>query len=225
MAASPGTPFQLVEATPFQTGQSLPGAKLYFYETGTTTDQAVYTTPALAVTHSQPVEADSDGFFPAIYLNSGSGLDYRARLTTAADVQVWQYDNVQRYVENFDTDTFECTYTGFSADPAGTTATWYRFGRLIQLSLPIGTGTSNSTSFGIAGLPASIRPTTTQYCHVPFATDNSGAVAAGAIVSVTSASSMTIALNTGAYSATSWTGSGTKGLTTDATIWYRVEDA
>lgn len=47
----------------------LPGAKLYFYTTGTTTPEDVYTTSALSVAHSNPVEADSAGNFPAIYLD------------------------------------------------------------------------------------------------------------------------------------------------------------
>lgn len=54
----------------------LPGAKLYFYTTGTTTPADVYTTSALSVAHSNPVVADSAGLFPAIYLDPE--VTYRA---------------------------------------------------------------------------------------------------------------------------------------------------
>ena len=217
-----GTSFQLLEPTPFETGQSLPSAQLYFYQTGTTTDQAVYTSADLSTAHAQPVVADSDGLFPAIYLNPDATADYRVRLLDSDSNQVWQYDSVQRYSENFDTDTFEVTYGGFSADPSATTATYYRFGRLVLIELPVGTGTSNSTSFSISGLPAAIRPASTQYAHVPFAEDNGSANSGGAVVQVQNASQMNVALNDGSYAAASWTNSSTKGLTTYAPVWYRL---
>jgi hypothetical protein len=54
----------------------LSGAKLFFYATGGTTPADVYTTSALNVAHSNPVEADSSGLFPAIYLDPE--VTYRA---------------------------------------------------------------------------------------------------------------------------------------------------
>lgn len=69
------------------------GDKLYFYQTGTSTPQDVFTTPLLNTPLDNPVEADADGFFPVIYLDGG-GPDYRVELTDADDVQVWQKDNV-----------------------------------------------------------------------------------------------------------------------------------
>lgn len=217
-----GTPFFLLEQTPFDAGQSVPGAELYFYQTGTTTDQSVYTTPDLSAAHSQPVTADASGFFDPIYLNPNASVDYRARLEDGDGNLIWQRDAVPRFRENFQTDTFEVTYVGFSSDPANTTATWFQIGRLIYLSLPIGTGTSNSTQFTMSGLPSAIRPATTQYGFVPYAEDNSAFSTAS--IRVTNSSVISLAPGGAAYDLSGWTNSGTKGLVQDASIIYRLSD-
>jgi hypothetical protein len=66
-------------------GILLPGSKLYFYQTNTSTPQAVYTDVDLDVAHSQPVESNGAGRFPAIYLDPGLP-NYRILLTDSADV-------------------------------------------------------------------------------------------------------------------------------------------
>ena len=73
--------------------QSLPGAKLYFYISGTTTPQNTYQDVALATPHANPVIADSSGYFAPIYLNP-SLPNYRMKLTTSADVLIVQYDDI-----------------------------------------------------------------------------------------------------------------------------------
>lgn len=73
--------------------QSLPGAKIYFYATGTTTPQNTYTDADLSIAHSNPVEADANGYFAPIYLDP-TLPDYRMKLTTSADVLIVQYDDV-----------------------------------------------------------------------------------------------------------------------------------
>lgn len=45
------------------------GAKWFFYQTGTTTPQSVYTTSDLSVAHASPVVADAGGKFPNIYFD------------------------------------------------------------------------------------------------------------------------------------------------------------
>lgn len=62
---------------------TLSGAKWYFYATGTTTPQAVYTTSALSVAHANPVVADSAGKFSPIYMDSTK--TYRGVLKTSDD--------------------------------------------------------------------------------------------------------------------------------------------
>jgi hypothetical protein len=48
-------------------GDPAPGAKAWFYNTGTTTAQTVYSDTALSVAHTQPVVADSNGVFPQVF--------------------------------------------------------------------------------------------------------------------------------------------------------------
>lgn len=62
-----------------------PGSKLYFYQTGSSTPQNTYQDKDLSVPHSNPVEADSAGYFDPIYLDP-SLPDYRVELTDSSDV-------------------------------------------------------------------------------------------------------------------------------------------
>jgi hypothetical protein len=67
------------------------GAKLYTYEPGTTTPKSVYTNAALTVPHTNPVVADSDGRFDAIFLDPAE--IYRLVLKTSADVTIDETDD------------------------------------------------------------------------------------------------------------------------------------
>lgn len=69
-------------------GLAMPGAKLYFYQTGTNTPQDTWSSSSLTIPflNPNPVEADSNGLWPPIYL--GGALDYKAILKTSADVTV-----------------------------------------------------------------------------------------------------------------------------------------
>jgi hypothetical protein len=69
-------------------------AKMYFYRTGTTTDQSVYTDVDCSVEHSQPVESSSAGVFPPIYLNPNASYDYRVQLKTSAGVLIYDVDGI-----------------------------------------------------------------------------------------------------------------------------------
>ncbi len=83
--------FTLPKQIPLDSGVIMPGAKLTFTETLTTTPQAVYQDADLATPHTIPVEADANGVFPQIFLDP-SLPDYRVKLTTSADVLVYQID-------------------------------------------------------------------------------------------------------------------------------------
>ncbi|HVH49688.1 MAG TPA: hypothetical protein VM760_07405 [Sphingomicrobium sp.] len=72
-------------------GNTLPGAKLYFYTTGTSTPKNTYSDAGLSVPNANPAVADGDGLFGPIYLASG---DYKAILKDSADVTVWTVDPV-----------------------------------------------------------------------------------------------------------------------------------
>jgi len=74
-------------------GVVVPGAKLIFTATGTSTPQAVYTDIALSVAHDDPVVADANGVFDPIYMDASFG-DYRVKLTDADDVQISLDDDI-----------------------------------------------------------------------------------------------------------------------------------
>ena len=80
-------------------GKPYSGAKLYTYTSGTTTPLASYTTNALSVAHANPVIADSNGRFPAIYL---ANQEYKLRFEDASGTLIAQYDPVstQSIVDN-----------------------------------------------------------------------------------------------------------------------------
>lgn len=88
--------------TPFSTaldseGVTLPGAKLYFYISGTATPQNTYSDDALTVPNTNPVVSDAAGLFSNIYLIDGA--DYKVVLTDQDGNQVWTADPVESGVE------------------------------------------------------------------------------------------------------------------------------
>ena len=85
--------FTLPGQVAFKSGVFAPGAKLYFRQTGTSTPQNTYTTEALSVASANPVIADSNGVFEAIYLDP-SLPSYRVILTDSSDVQIQLWDGV-----------------------------------------------------------------------------------------------------------------------------------
>lgn len=218
-------PFFLPRQVAFDTAVVSPGAKLYFYQTGTTTDQSVYQTAAHdASAHAQPVVADASGEFAPIYLDPEASFDYRARLTDSDDVVIWTVDSIPRYSENFESGNYTVTYGGFSSDPAGSTANWYRQGNIVNLVLPAGAGTSNSTLFTMSGMPTEIRPTTQQYAHFPYAQDNSTHLTGGASATIATTGVISFAPADAAYSTTGWTTSNSKGILAYASCFYRLRD-
>lgn len=72
-------------------GNPLAGGKLYFYASGTSTPQATYSNNGLTVANANPVVANADGYWGAIFLQ---GLQYKVILTDANDVQIWSADPV-----------------------------------------------------------------------------------------------------------------------------------
>ncbi len=72
-------------------GVSMAGAKLYFYTTGTSTPQDTFSQSDLDPSHvnTNPVVADANGLWPAIYLGT---TEYKAILKTAADVTLQTLD-------------------------------------------------------------------------------------------------------------------------------------
>jgi hypothetical protein len=67
------------------------GAKIYFFEAGTTTPRTTYSDAALTTPRTHPVVADAYGRAPAIFLDYG---DYRERVRTSGDTTLWDTDNI-----------------------------------------------------------------------------------------------------------------------------------
>jgi hypothetical protein len=83
------------------------GAKLYFYEAGTTTLKTVYTDAGETVASSNPVIADASGRFAPVFVSGA----YKAVLKDKNDVTIWTEDNLQtatgstRYLGEFNSST------------------------------------------------------------------------------------------------------------------------
>ena len=75
-------------------GNPLTGGKLYTYEAGTTTPQAVYTTSAGNVAHANPIILDAAGRVPGGEIWLTANLDYKFSLFTSADVLIATWDNI-----------------------------------------------------------------------------------------------------------------------------------
>lgn len=83
-----------VQAIPLQTrataatasGVPLPGAKIYTYETGTTTPLTTYQNEALSIVHANPIIAGSDGTYGPIWTNGLTAV--KVVITTSADATV-----------------------------------------------------------------------------------------------------------------------------------------
>jgi hypothetical protein len=73
-------------------GLPLSGARLQFYETGTTTPAAVYSSAGLGTPLANPVVADSGGLFAPIFLDPA--VTYRAQLLTSAGALVADMDPI-----------------------------------------------------------------------------------------------------------------------------------
>ena len=71
-------------------GTTIPGAKLYFYETGTSTPKDSYSDSALTTPNTNPVLADGAGRFEEIFLNG----EYKVVFTDASDATIWTVDPV-----------------------------------------------------------------------------------------------------------------------------------
>lgn len=72
-------------------GRAAPGAKIYFFNPGTTTPRVVYNDGALTAPRAHPVVAGATGLIPGIYLPYG---DFRVRVETSLGVVLSDDDNI-----------------------------------------------------------------------------------------------------------------------------------
>lgn len=211
-------------------GAPVPSGKLYFERTGTSTDQDTYSDSTLSTPNANPVVLNSAGRLTThVYGDPSSGFDYRVRLTTSADVEVWSFDDV--VVDGADTATiiegsFTGTLTGYASNPTGTV--YYRIaansagtGKVCQLYLPSAiSGTSNANTMTLTGLPAACQPSISVWVSTAIRDDGNYNHAA-AFIDVSSPS--VIAFWTDAnLSPTGFTTSGTKALPSGWNITYAL---
>lgn len=100
------------------TGLPMAGAKLYFYEQGTTTPKNTYSNPGLSTANSNPLVADATGKFGAIFLDGS----YTARITDASDVEIWSDDNVRAAENELTIADYGAVGDGVTDDSAAFTA-------------------------------------------------------------------------------------------------------
>lgn len=79
------------------TGVPIPGGQLFFYRSGTNTKLNTYADPLFATPNSNPVQANSAGMFPNIFLNG----NYKVVLTDSLGNQVWTADPVYGFGSGF----------------------------------------------------------------------------------------------------------------------------
>jgi hypothetical protein len=65
------------------------GAKIYYYETGTTTPKNTYSNAGLTSANTNPVVCDSNGVVPTVYLIAGR---YKRTVTTSAGASLSRFD-------------------------------------------------------------------------------------------------------------------------------------
>jgi hypothetical protein len=102
------------------------GAKLYFFESGTTTPRTTYSDAALTTPRTHPVVCDGYGRAPAIFLDYN---DYRERVRTSGDVTIWDTDgipNAAPFTADLNVDSTTLLQTGqFVFEPIDSTRTGY----------------------------------------------------------------------------------------------------
>jgi hypothetical protein len=72
-------------------GERAIGAKIYFFDAGTSTPRATYSDAALSVANTHPVVADGNGRWPKVFLQYGS---YKETATTAGGTTLWTTDDI-----------------------------------------------------------------------------------------------------------------------------------
>lgn len=201
--------------------QSEPGAKLYFYASGTSTPQNTYQDIDLTTAHSHPVVADAEGYFDTIYLDPALG-NYRYTLTDADDVVLeGPIDDIA--TEAVYRDDFVGTGVGF-AGSVTYNCSYVKSGPFVCLSVPSGSGTGDEEQFAISGFPEAIRPASgvTLPVHGAF---NDGDTVANCHAVLGSDGVMTFyiqAMASDFVQFTTWTNTGTKGLQKTLTLMYAV---
>jgi len=108
----------------------------------------------------------------------------------------------------YDEATFTVTGTGFVANPTGT-ARYIKIGNIVVVFIPQLTGTSNTTTFTLTGIPAAIQASRTIGNFPIRYTDNSVASTTPGLLVIPSGGTWNLYTN---WNAAGWTASNTKTL-------------
>lgn len=134
-------------------GQPYPAAKMHTYRAGTTTNLATYTTATLGTPHANPVVADSNGIFPAIYVDPNSGYDLKVVLKDQSLNTLYTEDNIPATPWN-QAQLGKILYPRTAAEiAAGVTPTYYYYepGDVRRYGFDqSNTGTQNKTALELA---------------------------------------------------------------------------
>lgn len=77
-------------------GDTLPGALLYFYDAGTTNPITIYQDEANTIPHTNPLVADGDGRFAPVWIADADN-PFKSELRDADNVLIWTEDNLRSY--------------------------------------------------------------------------------------------------------------------------------
>lgn len=214
-----GSLIAVARQSPLNGGVVVPGAQLFVYDAGTTTKRTLYTTSAIGVTQANPVVADANGRFAAVWLNPAGGA-YKLVLAPAGDTDppaspFWTEDAIPVQGASVITSSFTGTLTGMAGATTGTvnyhiTANSAGTGKVCLLYVTNNiSGTSNTTAMTMTGLPAAVVPSTAAAVLIPLI-DAGNTVQGYASIG---AAGTTITFGTDdPISTTGFTGSGAKGV-------------
>lgn len=133
-------------------GHPLSGAKLYFYETGTTTPEDTFSDSGLTTPNANPVVADSAGRFSEIYLTAAQ--TYKVVLKDSADTTIWTADPVTGYLWTDDATSARAAIGAADTDSASESAAG-----LIELATQAEVNTGTDTERAVT--PATLFAATT----------------------------------------------------------------
>jgi hypothetical protein len=215
---------------PLIDGAVVPGGKLRFSRSGTTTDQDTYSDSTLDTPNANPVVLNAAGGLDTlVYGDPASGYKYRMRVYSSADVLLDTHDDILVWgadTTGFAEDSFTGTLTGMDASTTGTVsykvfANSAGVGKFCVLRVPSSMlGTSNATAMTMTGLPAAVQPTANVW--VPCLVRDNGVDVPGAAFISSAAPSVITFYTDATLSATGFTNSGSKGLIGGTQIAYAL---
>ena len=198
-------------------GNPLNAGKVYTYLTGTSTLSSSYSDSGITSANANPLVLASTGR-GKLWLDPA--INYDVVIKTSADVTLDTVTNVSG--DGRIASTFTASLSGCTASVTGT-ARYTKYAGIVTLYLPALSGTSNTTSMAISGLPSAIFPARAQHVPIPQVTDNTTKYnLAKAVVNTSDTIDLYFSAAITTDYGNTFTGSGTKGLQAVTTITYSL---